>query len=172
MKEKIKNYLILILTIISIVFISLFSIKSCNSVQENITKTDTVYTIKYDTIKEQKIINQTKYKYDTILVYDTITNTNTIYIKDSCQVFSDSTSNYKININAVKICDYNLELYNKTTTTNITKTEKINQKIKYGQSIVIGIQGGYGIGFNTSNNQFSLQPYIGIGISYGFGITF
>lgn len=172
MKEKFKTYLIIILSIISVLFISLFSIKSCNSVQENITKIDTIYTIKYDTIKQYKTINQTKYKYDTILVHDTITNTNTIYIKDSCQTFSDSTSNYKININAVKVCDYELELYNKTTTTNITKTEKVNQKIKCGQSIVIGIQGGYGIGFNTSNNQFDLQPYIGIGISYGFGITF
>lgn len=51
MKEKIKTYSIIILSIISVLFISLFSIKSCNSIQENITKIDTIYTIKYDTIK-------------------------------------------------------------------------------------------------------------------------
>ena len=40
--------------------------------------------------------------------------------------------------------------------------------MKFGQSITLGVQCGYGI---TVNQQPSFQPYIGIGITYGIGVT-
>ncbi len=170
MKEKIKDYLLYILAGLCILFSVLFGVKQCtNSKPEIITKTDTITVIKYDTIREQKVINQIKYKYDTIVRYDTITQKEIVYLKDEPQHYIDSTSNYRIDINAVKLYDYNLSLYNKTTINNITKTEEIKKNKGWGSFVGIGIYVGAGGYYNPFNRSIGLGPSIGVGITYGWG---
>ena len=51
---------------------------------------------------------------------------------------------------------------------NIKPIEK--NKIKgFGQFVGLSINVGYGIGLNYNDKSFNNSPYIGIGISYGWG---
>lgn len=170
MKEKIKNYLLGILTGLCILFCVLFSVRSCqSSQQEIITKTDTVTIVRYDTVREQKVVNQIKYKYDTIVRWDTITQREVIYVRDEPQHYIDSTDSYKIDVNAVKLYDYNLEIYNKTTVNNITKTEEIKKTRGFGSFVGVGMQVGVGGTYDVINKSVGVGPYVGVGIVYGWG---
>lgn len=170
MKEKIKNYLLGILTSLCILFSVLFGVRSCQSSQpEIITKTDTVTIVRYDTVREQKIVNQVKYKYDTIVRYDTITQKEIVYIKDEPQHYIDSTSNYRIDINAVKLYDYDLQLYNKNTINNITKVDEIKKSKGFGSFCGVGVEIGAGGFYNPFDKSLGLGPYVGVGFVLGWG---
>lgn len=119
--------------------------------------------VKYDTIEVTKTIDHTKYVYDTIVVWDTIVKDSVVYVKDEPKVYSDSTADYRLDITATKLYDYKLDIYEKETT--IIPPEN---KVKWGQSVVIGISGGYGV---SITQQPAFSPFIGISVTYGFGIT-
>ena len=131
---------------------------------ETIVMRDTI--IQRDTITHTKIIKQDKYHYDTIVINDTI------YIRDIPQVYSDSTDTYKIDINATKLYSYDLSIY-KTDTfiKEIEKVSVIERKRGFGWNISAGVQMGYGININPVNMQAGFSPYIGVGISVGFGYS-
>lgn len=44
------------------------------------------------------------------------------------------------------------------------------KKVNFGQCVVVGVHVGYGVGFQP-NRQYGFEPYIGVGITYGFGIN-
>lgn len=131
---------------------------------ETIVVRDTI--IHTDTITFTKIINQDKYHYDTIVVNDTV------YIRDIPQTYTDSCEDYKIDINAVKLYDYDLEIYRTDTfIKEIEKVSQIERKRGFGWSINAGLQVGYGVNINPSNMQANFTPYIGIGVGIGFGYS-
>ena len=131
-----------------------------------VVHTDTIQTIRVDTIRVERTF--TDYIYDTIVVNDTV------YIADIPRVYTDSTADYALNVRAVKMYDYRLDIFRVDTITRYIQEKPAEPKKrgKFGQSIVIGLQAGYGLGVQPATMQAMFEPYIGIGITYGFGITF
>ena len=121
-----------------------------------VIKRDTIINWNYstDTVFADKI------KYKNKIVYDTIVKDNTVYVKDSAVVHRDSTENYTIDISAVKLDWYKLDITHKDTVTYIQTVNNTIYKPKKNK-IAIGVQGGYGYGFKSRQ----LEPYIGLGIN-------
>ena len=121
-----------------------------------VIKRDTIINWNYstDTVFADKI------KYKNKIVYDTIVKNNTVYVKDSAVVHRDSTENYTIDISAVKLDWYKLNITHKDTVTYVQTVNNTIYKPKKNK-IAIGVQGGYGYGFKSKQ----LEPYIGLGIN-------
>lgn len=131
---------------------------------EKIVVRDTI--VQTDTISYTKIIKQDRYHYDTIMLRDTV------WIADIPQVYSDSTDTYKIDINAVKLYDYSLDIYRVDTfIKEIEKVPQIERKGGWCWSVNAGLQVGYGLNVNPHNMQANFSPYIGVGVSVGFGYS-
>ena len=131
---------------------------------EKIVVRDTV--VQTDTISYTKIIKQDRYHYDTIMLRDTV------WIADIPQTYTDSCEDYRIDINAVKLYDYDLSIYRVDTfIKEIEKAPRIQRKGGWCWSINAGLQVGYGLNVNPSNMQANFSPYIGIGIGIGFGYS-
>jgi hypothetical protein len=167
MKEKLKNYLIIGLLVTNLIVLGMYIYRK--PVQVEIPKIVTVTdTITVEQIKEKTKLVYVEH-YDTIVVYNTDTLTIEIPIehKQYVDTFSTDTTNlsvridysgYKSKIDTI-MYDFNYQ----------PKVQPIKkQKMKFGQSITLGVQCGYGI---AVNQQPSFQPYIGIGITYGIGVT-
>ena len=131
-----------------------------------VVHTDTIQTIRVDTIRVERTF--TDHIYDTIVVNDTV------YVADIPHVYTDSTADYALNVRAVKMYDYRLDIFRVDTITRYVqeKPTEPNKRGKFGQSVVIGFQAGYGLGVQPTTMQARFEPYIGIGITYGFGFTF
>ena len=131
-----------------------------------VVHTDTIQTIRVDTIRVERVF--TDYVYDTIVINDTV------YIADIPRLYTDSTADYALNVRAVKMYDYRLDIFRVDTITRYIQEKPAEPKKrgKFGQSVVIGLQAGYGLGVQPTTMQAHFEPYIGIGITYGFGITF
>ena len=157
-----------ILTFIGGLIVSLIFVFGALKSKENDVKieTDTIYITKVDTIHHTKYINHTNYVYDTIVINDTV------YIADIPQVYSDSCSDYKIDINAVKLYDYSLDIFRVDTFIQVKeKVSQIERKRGFGWNIGASLQVGYGLNINPSNMQANFSPYIGVGISVGWGYS-
>lgn len=132
-------------------------------IKTEIEKKDTVVTFKkdFDTV----FVSQTKYnniyKYDTIHIKDKITNIEKVYISDSIKNYSFNEKDYDLNINAVKLDNYKLNIHAKDT---IKYTETVYKTIYKPKKnwITIGINAGYGYGFQSKK----LEPFIGLGINF------
>ena len=128
-----------------------------------VVKKDTVVTFKkdFDTV----YITQTKYNdihhYDTIHIKDKITNVEKVYISDSIKNYSFNEEDYDLDINAVKLDNYKLDIHKKDT---VRYTETVYQTINKPKKnlLTIGINAGYGYGFKSRQ----LEPFIGIGINF------
>ena len=122
---------------------------------EYIIKTDTIVTIKkdFDTV----YINNTKYK--DIYHYDTVHVNDIVYIKDTLNDYRFTETDYTLDINAVRLDNYKLDIHARdtiTTTHTVYKTEYKNIK----NTVSIGVQAGYGYGLKTKN----VEPFIGLGV--------
>lgn len=128
---------------------------------------DTVVVVQRDTVRQVRQVRHTEYRYDTIVRRDTV------YIADKPQQYEDSTAEYRLRINAVKLYDYELDLYRVDSCTTIVPKVALTPKksAKWGQSVVVGVQVGYGLGVQPATMRASWEPYIGVGITYGFGVT-
>ena len=131
---------------------------------ERIVVRDTI--VQTDTISYTKIIKQDRYHYDTIIIRDTV------WIADIPQNYTDSCEDFKIDINAVKLYDYSLDIYRVDTfIKEIEKVPQIERKPHFGWTINAGIQIGYGANINPSDMRMNFSPYIGVGIGIGFGYS-
>ena len=129
---------------------------------EKIIVRDTI--VQTDTISYTKIIKQDRYHYDTIMIRDTV------WIADIPQNYTDSCEDFKIDINAVKLYDYSLDIYKVDTfIKEIEKVPKTDRKKGWFWSVNAGLQIGYGLNVNPHNMQANFSPYIGVGIGIGFG---
>ena len=129
---------------------------------------DTIVVVKHDTIRSTRTILQETYKYDTIVLRDTV------FIADIPQNYVDSTQDYRIDIRAVKLYGYDLDIYKADTLTRYVpqipaESKRQSRRGRFGQSIVVGLQAGYGLGVQPSTMQARFEPYIGVGITYGWG---
>lgn len=136
-------------------------------------------TIITDTVTISKIEIQEKIRYKTLLRVDTVrdtirlasndtiisvsipitqnTYTDTLLTDTSTLIIGAKYSGYKPSLDSL--------WYNYTYKPK--EALKSKKKGKFGHSIVIGIQAGYGVTIPTPK----FEPYIGVGITYGFGIT-
>ena len=122
-------------------------------VVEYIHKTDTVIKWKYDT--DTVYMTNTKIKYETKVINDTV------WIKDEPITTTDSTSNYVIDINAVKLNWYRLRMMkNDTITINTTTVKTITSPSKGGFYYGLGVGAGYGV--------FTRKPDIFVGFTLGY----
>ena len=122
-----------------------------------VIKRDTIINWNYstDTIFADKI------KYKNKIVYDTIVKDNTVYVKDSAVVHRDSTENYTIDISAVKLDWYKLDITHKDT---VKYVQTVNNTI-YKQRknhFTLGLSVGYGYCFKSKD----VQPFVGITATY------
>ena len=132
-------------------------------VKTEVVKKDTIVTFKkdFDTV----YISQTKYNdihhYDTIHIKDKITNVEKVYIHDTIKNYTFNEQDYDLDINAVKLDNYKLDIHKKDT---IKYTETVYQTINKPKKnwITIGINAGYGYGFKSRQ----LEPFIGIGLNF------
>lgn len=127
-----------------------------------VIKKDTIFeTIRdYDTVYVTDTKYNDIYHYDTIHINDTITNTEKVYIRDTIHNYAFNEKDYDLDINAVRLDNYKLDIHARDT---ITYTETIYQTIyKPRRNLIsIGVNAGYGYGFKSR----LLEPYVGIGIN-------
>lgn len=152
--------LIYILSIILIISLGL-NVYQCNRKQDAVEIEKEVIVEKCDTII------QTKLKTDTIyfnnIQYKTINVRDTVWIEAKNREYKDSTEDYDITINAVKLNNYQLNIHkrdsiqyeNKIIRETIVKKEKQNP---FGISLFLGP------GYDLYNKQ--------MGVSVGIGLTF
>ena len=121
-----------------------------------VIKRDTIVNI----IKDFDTVYVSKTKYKDIYHYDTIHHNDIVYVKDTVHNYAFKEKDYNLDINAVRLDNYKLDIHTKDT---IKYTETVYQTIYKPKrnKITIGVQGGYGYGFRSKQ----LEPYIGLGIN-------
>lgn len=132
-------------------------------VKTEVVKKDTILTFKkdFDTV----FVCETKYNdiyhFDTIHVKDKVTNVKKVYIQDTIKNYSFNEKDYDLNINAVKLDNYKLNIHTKDT---VRYTETVYQTIYKPKKnwITIGLNVGYGYTFKSKQ----LEPFIGLGINF------
>ena len=154
--------LIYILSIILIISLS-FNVYQCNRKRdkEYVNVEKEVIVEKCDTIIQTKLKTDTIYFND--IQYKTINVRDTVWIEAKNREYKDSTENYDITINAVKLNSYQLNIHkrdsiqyeNKIIRETIVKKEKQNP---FGISLFLGP------GYDLYNKQ--------MGVSVGIGLTF
>ena len=156
------SFIISILLIISLSF----NVHQCNRKRDK----------EYANIEKEVIVEKTdtivEYKYKTDTIYNTKTNTeykyitinDTAYIENKPEIYKDSTDNYDITIQSVKMDWYKLNIHKRDTITyskEIIKnvyTKPKKQHLNHG--ITLGV--GYGV-WNQKPDLF-----IGYSVMYSF----
>lgn len=128
--------LLLMITTISLILSHSWK-TSPERVVEYIHIRDTVIQWKYDT--------DTVYMTNTRVEYETKVINDTVWINDEPVTTTDSTSNYVIDINAVKLNWYRLRMMKNDTITINTTTVKTISSPKRGFYYGLGVGAGYGI---------------------------
>ena len=130
-------------------------------IKTEVVKKDTVVTFKkdFDTV----YISQTKYNdihhYDTIHIKDKITNVEKVYISDSIKNYSFNEQDYDLDINAVKLDNYKLDIHKKDTVRYVETINSVTYKQRSNKP-QIGIFGG--LGYDLKGKTFGTE--IGIGV--------
>ena len=152
--------LIYILSIILIISLAL-NVYQCNR-KKNVAEIEKeVIVEKCDTIFQTKLKTDTIYFND--IQYKTINVRDTVWIEAKNREYKDSTEDYDITINAVKLNSYQLNIHkrdsiqyeNKIIRETIVKKEKQNP---FGVSLFLGPA------YDLYNKQ--------MGVSVGIGLTF
>ena len=152
--------LIYILSIILIISLAL-NVYQCNRKKDVAEIEKEVIVEKCDTIIQTKLKTDTIYFND--IQYKTINVKDTVWIEAKNREYKDSTEDYDITINAVKLNNYQLNIHkrdsiqyeNKIIRETIVKKEKQNP---FGVSLFLGPA------YDLYNKQ--------MGVSVGIGLTF
>ena len=152
--------LIYILSIILIISLAL-NVYQCNRKKDVAEIEKEVIVEKCDTIIQTKLKTDTIYFND--IQYKTINVKDTVWIEAKNREYKDSTEDYDITINAVKLNNYQLNIHkrdsiqyeNKIIRETIIQKEKQNP---FGVSLFLGP------GYDLYNKQ--------MGVSVGIGLTF
>ena len=156
--------LIYILSILLIISLSL-NIYYYNKGRSSDYKLEKEYITvqKRDTIVEYKYKTDTIYNTKTNTEYKYITKNDTVYIENKPEIYKDSTDNYDITIQSVKMDWYKLNIHHRDT---ITYTKEIIKNIynKKKQHFNHGIT--LGVGYGVCNQKPDL--FIGYSVMYSF----
>ena len=153
------SFIISILLIISLSF----NVHQCNKKRDK----EYVNTEKEVIVEKTDTIIQTKLKTDTIyfndIQYKTINVRDTVWIEAKNREYKDSTEDYDITINAVKLNNYQLNIHKRdsiTYTKEIIKNVYNKKKQHFNHGITLGV--GYGV-WNQKPDLF-----IGYSVMYSF----
>ena len=159
-----------ILILVALLTMSLMTNFYLYFLRDPIIKENKIEVIKNDTIIntirdfDTVYVAKTKYKdihhYDTIHHFDTITNQEKVYIYDTLHNYAFNEKDYDLDINAVRLDNYKLDIHARDTITTTQTIYKTIYKPKRNM-ITIGLQGGYGYGIKSKE----LEPYVGLGIN-------
>lgn len=168
MREWTSRHIDVVIVAVAVIVAAILIVpKSCTSKTDSDTVVirDTIVERHRDTITVERVVVQERQRYDTIVVNDTV------YIADIPRTYTDSTDKYRLEVNAVKLYDYRLDIYRDSIITHTTTEIALETKKqgKFGQSVVIGVQVGYGMGIAPATMQAQFLPYIGVGVTYGIG---
>ena len=156
--------LIYILSILLIISLSL-NIHYYNKGRSSDYKLEKEYITvqKRDTIVEYKYRTDTIYNTKTNTEYKYITRNDTVYIENKPEIYKDSTDNYDITIQSVKMDWYKLNIHHRDT---ITYTKEIIKNVynKKKQHCNHGIT--LGVGYGVWNQKPDL--FIGYSVMYSF----
>lgn len=126
-------------------------------IKTEVVKKDTVVTFEkdFDTV----FVCETKY--NDIYHFDTIHVKDKVYIQDTIKNYSFNEQDYDLNINAVKLDNYKLDIHKKDT---IKYTETVYQTIYKPKKnyFTLGLSVGYGYGIKSKD----IQPFVGITATY------
>lgn len=132
-------------------------------IRQSIIKETMTEVIKRDTIvnikKDFDTVYVSKTKYKDIYHYDTIHHNDIVYVKDTIHNYAFKEKDYDLDINAVRLDNYKLDIHTKDT---IKYTETVYQTI-YKQrknKPQIGVFSGFG--YDMKGRTFG--PQIGIGV--------
>ena len=153
------SFIISILLIISLSF----NVHQCNRKRDK----EYVNIEKEVTVEKTDTIIQTKLKTDTIyfndIQYKTINVRDTVWIENKPEIYKDSTDNYDITIQSVKMDWYKLNIHHRDTITytkEIIKNVYNKKKQHFNHGITLGV--GYGV-WNQKPDLF-----IGYSVMYSF----
>ena len=118
-----------------------------------VVKRDTIINWNYST--DTVFAGEIKYKNK--IVYDTIVKNNTVYVKDRAVVHRDITKNYTIDISAVKLDWYKLDITHKDTVTYIQTVNTVTYKPRSNKP-QIGVSGG--LGYDIKGRTLGPEPGI------------
>ena len=154
-------YILSILLIISLSLNIYYYNKGCSS-GYNLEK-EYVTVQKRDTIVEYKYRTDTIYNTKTNTEYKYLTINDTVYIENKPEIYKDSTDNYDITIQSVKMDWYKLNIHHRDTITytkEIIKNVYNKKKQHFNHGITLGV--GYGV-WNQKPDLF-----IGYSVMYSF----
>ena len=156
------SFIISILLIISLSF----NVHQCNRKRdkEYVNNEKEVIVEKTDTIVEYKYSTDTIYNTKTNTEYKYITRNDTAYIENKPEIYKDSTDNYDITIQSVKMDWYKLNIHKRDT---ITYTKEIIKNVytkPKKQHLNHGIT--LGVGYGVWNQKPDL--FIGYSVMYSF----
>ena len=156
------SFIISILLIISLSF----NVHQCNRKRdkEYVNNEKEVIVEKTDTIVEYKYSTDTIYNTKTNTEYKYITRNDTAYIENKPEIYKDSTDNYDITIQSVKMDWYKLNIHHRDT---ITYTKEIIKNVytkPKKQHLNHGIT--LGVGYGVWNQKPDL--FIGYSVMYSF----
>lgn len=158
--SKILNIILGTLLVVSIVIILLQHFNAPDVTQTPLVHTDTITIVKHDTVKYTKVVKQDKWHYDTTVIRDTV------YIKDEPKQYVDSTDDYTLRVNAVKLYDYSLDLYKVDTIWQVKEVFVEQPKQKWKLKDHIDWYVGFGVTYGIINKQFDVGPSIGVAITF------
>lgn len=173
MKDKLHTILLLIALVMMVASLVMLY---CSKTEPNIEKVDTVITTKIDTFYKDttiyekelvpKIIEKTKV--DTVFSKDgdtiqLVTENKTfekrlISDKDTADL-TLYTSGIKTSLDSLKMA---LRTHHEVITNTVEVTKVVEKKKTFFNRFHIGLQGGFGYGFNYKG----LEPYVGVGVSF------
>lgn len=157
---RITAIIVSILLILSVIL----NVRQCSIINEipKYEKIDTVLRI--DTFIYHKIDYDTVFNNDTIHSTDTIVRDSVVYIRDVPFTYKYNTSDYDLEINAVKLNWYKLDYHRKDTFTLTVPQYVYIEKEKKRFQFTHGLQ--FGLGYGLFNHKPDL--YVG----YGFQLKF
>lgn len=176
-KEELKT--IGIWNLLAVILILIFcivhnEISSRNIEPQIITVHDTTIITK-EQIKEKEKIKRVV-KYDTFFITQRDTIRDTFYVslpieyKQYRDTFITDTSRTILDI---KYSGYKSSLDGVYVQSSFTQKERIKVKhTGFGQFVGVGLQLGYGASINHIDKTFNPSPYIGVGVSIGWGYHF
>lgn len=127
---------------------------------EIVTKDTIVNTIRdFDTVYVAKTKYNDIYHYDTLHHFDTITRQEKVYIHDTLHNYTFNENDYDLDINAVRLDNYKLDIHARDTITQTKTVNTVTYKPRSNKP-QIGLYGG--LGYDVNGKTFG--PEIGIGV--------
>lgn len=174
--RKMKDRLHSILLVIAILLMTAsWLVLYCSKTEPNIEKVDTVFTTKTDTLwKDTTIIEKQivpkiieKVKTDTVFSEngDTIQLVTESKTYEKRLISDKDTADLKIYTTGINTALDSLKMRLRTHTEVVTNTVEVTKYVEKKKTvwdkISIGLQGGYGYGFQYKG----FEPYVGVGVA-------